>query len=161
MAEESLSVTDIERSNLPKSAIRKWYERMGGFGGVKRHVSEGAQVIRQGGESGLMGAALGLFEAEHGSLDIKILNHSTPVDGIAAMVGLGASVVMANDATGISTDMRNMGAAALSILSYRKAKEWRERGKGLKSLPKAAHHGELPAEIVDDPILRVAERFTR
>src|ERR1700690_3090117 len=115
---------EISQSNMSrpaKSAIRRWYESMGGGAGLKRHGTETAQAVRQGGESGLMGAALGLIEAERGSLDIEVGRYNVPVDGVAAAVGLLGSVMMANEATGLSADLRNLGSSALSVLAYRKA----------------------------------------
>jgi hypothetical protein len=155
---------EIASSNMSrpaKSAIRRWYESMGGAG-IKRHVTETAQVVRQGGESAIMGAALGLIEAEHGSLDVKLGQHEVPIDGAAAVGGLLGSVIMANDATGLSADMRNLGSASLAILSYRKAKEWRLRHKGQHTGllgTGAAHHGE----VIDmsDPVLAAAARLGR
>jgi hypothetical protein len=155
---------EIASSNMSrpaKSAIRRWYESMGGAG-IKRHVTETAQVVRQGGESAIMGGALGLIEAEHGSLDIKVGQHELPVDGAAAAVGLIGSVVMANDATGLSADMRNLGAGALAILSYRKAKEWRLRHKGQHTgllSSGGAHHGDVID--MNDPVLAAAARLGR
>ena len=72
---------EISQSNMSrpaKSAIRRWYEGMGGGAGIRRHVTEGAQAVRQGGESGLMGAALGLLEAERGSLDVRWASTTYP-----------------------------------------------------------------------------------
>ena len=154
---------EIASSNMSrpaKSAIRRWYESMGGAG-IKRHVTETAQVVRQGGESAIMGAALGIIEAEHGSLDIKIGQHELPVDGAAAALGLIGSVVMANDPTGLSADMRNLGAGALAVLSYRKSKEWRLRHKGQHTglLPAGVHHGEIID--MNDPVLAAAARLGR
>jgi hypothetical protein len=157
---------EISQSNMSrpaKSAIRRWYESVGGAGGLKRHVTETAQAVRQGGESGLMGAALGLLEAERGSLDMKVGQYEVPLDGVAAAVGLVGSVMMANEATGLSADLRNLGSSALSVLAYRKAGDWRRKAKGLAPhrLPGAlpAHHGDLNGNIVDmnDPVLAAAQ----
>jgi hypothetical protein len=153
--------TEIARSNMPapnKSAIMRFYERMGGGVAIKRHVSETAQAVRQGGESAIMGGLLGLIEAEHGSLDVKFQGKTIPIDGSLALLGLFGSVVMANDPTGLSADIRNLSSASLAVFSYRKGKEWREKGKGLThALP--GHHGEQ--NIPNDPILAAAQRFTR
>ena len=156
---------EISQSNMSrpaKSAIRRWYEGMGGGAGIRRHVTEGAQAVRQGGESGLMGAALGLLEAERGSLDVQVGQHNVPIDGVVAGVGLLGSVMMANDATGLSADLRNLGSSALSVLAYRKAGDWRRRGKGIhsgaKALPgHAAAHGDVID--MDDPVLQASRAF--
>jgi len=155
---------EISQSNMSrpaKSAIRRWYESMGGGAGLKRHVTETAQAVRQGGESGLMGAALGLLEAERGSLDVRMGQYEVPMDGVAAAVGLLGSVMMANDATGLSADLRNLGSSALSVLAYRKTGDWRRRGKGLrtstKALPGHAAHGDVID--MDDPVLEASRAF--
>lgn len=122
---------EISQSNMSrpaKSAIRRWYEGMGGGAGIRRHVTEGAQAVRQGGESGLMGAALGLLEAERGSLDVQVGQHNVPIDGVVAGVGLLGSVMMANDATGLSADLRNLGK--LGSFGSRVPKGWRLAPKG-------------------------------
>jgi hypothetical protein len=162
---EDLVMQEIAQSNISpqkKSAIRRWYESMGGVGSIKRHVSETAQAVRQGGESAIMGGALGLIEAEHGSLDVAFQGHEIPIDGVAALVGIGGSIIMANDPSGLSSDMRNLGASALSVLSYRKAREWRLKAKGHVPTPKAlstaAHHGDVDT---NDPILLAASGLGR
>jgi hypothetical protein len=154
---------EISHSNMSrpaKSAIRRWYESMGGGAGIKRHVTETAQAVRQGGESGLMGAALGLLEAERGSLDVQVGRYNVPIDGVAAAVGLVGSVMMANEATGLSADLRNLGSSALSVLAYRKAGDWRRRGKGIhpgaKALPGRAHGDVID---MDDPVLAASRAF--
>jgi hypothetical protein len=155
---------EISQSNMSrpaKSAIRRWYESIGGGTGIKRHVTETAQAVRQGGESGLMGAALGLLEAERGSLDIQMGGHSVPLDGVAAAAGLLGSVVMANDSTGLSADLRNLGSSALTVLAYRKAGDWRRKGKGIHSgsraLPGHTAHGDVID--MDDPVLAASRAF--
>lgn len=158
---DDLALQEIARSNIPdtkKTAIMRFYERMGGGVGIKKHVGETAQGIRQGGESLIMGGLLGVIEAEHGSLDVQVQGKTVSIDGLLFALGIGGSIVMANDPTGLSSDIRNLASASGAIFAYRKSKEWRERGRGnAKALP--AHHGDT--EFPDDPIMAAARRFTR
>jgi hypothetical protein len=159
---DDLVIQELAASNIPsakKSAIRRWYESMGGGLAVKRHVTETAQAVRQGAESGLTGGALGLFEAEQGALDIRIQGHEVPVDGALALLGIGGSIVMANDPTGLSSDLRNIGSSALSVFSYRKIRDWRLKSKGyVPYKTKSLGHGESDIDM-NDPIVQVAQSF--
>jgi hypothetical protein len=151
MADEHMIAAHIAQSNMPdatkKSAIRKWYDGLtGGATSLVRdkvsgHVREGGHVIRQSGEAVIMGGLLGIVDAEVG-LDFK----GFPIDGIVAALGMGASIYMAHDPYGISADMRNIGSDALAILTYRKSKAWREKGK-------AGSHTTITGE---DPIAAAA-----
>lgn len=159
---DDLVIQELAASNIPaakKSAIRRWYESMGGGLAVKRHVTETAQAVRQGAESGLTGGALGLFEAEHGSLDVTIQGHEIPVDGVLALVGIGGSILMANDPTGLSADSRNIGSSALSVFAYRKVRDWRLTAKGG---PVRSLHAKAHGDVIDmnDPIVQAARSFT-
>ena len=85
---------------------------------------------------------------------------------VAAAAGLIGSVMMANDATGLSADLRNLGSSALSILAYRKAGDWRRKGKGeLRSTTRAlpGHttgraHGDV-IDMEDNPVMRAGRAF--
>lgn len=153
MPESAMIVDSIARSNMPtdvkKSAIRKWYEGItggiSGIQGVGKHITEGGHVIRQSGEAMITGVALGLLDAEKG-LDIG----GIPVDGVIAGLGFVGSIAFAHDPYGICADMRNIGSDALSILLYRKAKAWREKGK---TTPVSTAHGDMG----DDPIVSAAK----
>lgn len=163
MPSEATMLAEIAQSNIPparKSAIRRWYEGVsgivGGGEGIKRHASEGAHAFRQGAEAAATGGLLGLLAAERGSLDIHYQGHEIPIDGLLALVGLGGAVFMAQDPSGLSTDMRNVGSDALAILTYRKTQAWRLKGKHgnpAGRLAAAAHHGDYE----DDPIMAASQ----
>jgi hypothetical protein len=148
--DDALVLHSIGQSNLPpekKSLIRRWYDQVtGGVSSlaaqrVSGHVRETGHVIRSGGEALITGAALGMIDADMG-LDVK----GVPIDGLVAGAGFLACIYMAHDPYGICADMRNIGSDALTVLSYRKSKAWRERGKAIVA------HGES----VDDPIALAA-----
>jgi hypothetical protein len=122
----------VESSNIParqKSLIRRYYDKAMGSGSsslarAKRHVIGGAQVIRQGGESALVGAALGALAVELPTgLDVHVgSSPAIPVDAVVAAVGLGASVLLAHE--NVSDDLRNAGAAAATVFAYRKSHDY-------------------------------------
>lgn len=156
---DAIVFDSIAQSNIPaqakKSIIRSWYERASGVGSAALqhravgHAREGFQAFRAAGEAGMTGGVLGLVDAEYGLDQGKDKN--IPVDGVLAVVGYGASIIMAHDPTGISTDMRNVASDALSVLTYRKAKAWREKAKSPTSHPTVATHGE------EDPIIAASK----
>ena len=157
-----LSVLDhVAQSNLPaekKTSIRRFFEKM--TGGVLStsnavgHVSAAGSAVREGGESLLIGAGLGLLDAEKG-LDYTIGNNKVPIDGVLAAAGLLGSIALANHPLGIAPDLRHAGSLSLAILTFRKTKEWRENSK--KPIPGA--HGEGQTGFGDDPILRIANEL--
>jgi hypothetical protein len=114
-----------------RSVYRDWYDRMAaqalGHSKIEQagvHMIEGAQVIRQGGESLLTGGLLGFLHVElKGGLDMQMGNSTVPVDGAMAVLGLGGAIAAATHPTGIATDMRNIGGTALGIFSFRKTLE--------------------------------------
>jgi hypothetical protein len=144
---------------MSAAALTKFYETIGG-GSLQRaatHVTEFGSVVRAGGESVVVGAGLGYLAATlKNGLDAPIPGSTqhTPIDGLVALAGLGAAVVMAH--TPVASDLRNVGAAGAAILAYRKGKQFTEQklaGGGVKAL---GAHGEMGAEAPDDPIVAIA-----
>jgi hypothetical protein len=148
---------------MSAAALTKFYESIGG-GSLQRaatHVSEFGSVVRAGGESAVVGGGLGYLAATlKNGLDAPIpgTTHVAPIDGIVALGGLGAAVLMAH--TPVASDLRNMGAAAAAILAYRKGKEFTEHHAATSAATKGAlpAHGEMGAEI-DDPIVAIAHQL--
>jgi hypothetical protein len=144
---DSLAVQEIASSNIPqrkKSAIMNWYEGLTRSVNVTQnatnHVREGVHALRSGFEAMGTGLTFGILEAERG-LDVG----DVPIDGVVAALGYLGSVWLANDPYGISLDMRNIASDSLAILTYRKTKLWREKGKAT-----TVTHGEI------DPIIAAA-----
>ena len=132
MADNELAVMSaVESSNIPaskKSFIRRYYESAMSHGGrgmerAKRTLIGGAQVLRQGGESAVVGAGLGALDVElPPGLDAHVGGVSIPIDAVVAAAGLGGSVLLAHEA--VSDDLRNAGASALSVFSFRQTRKY-------------------------------------
>jgi hypothetical protein len=126
-----------------KSNIMSWWESITKASQapslVTNHVREGVHVFRSAFEALGTGGILGLIEAEKGNLDIN----GIPIDGVIAGLGYFGSIYFANDPYGISLDLRNIASDAFSVLAYRKAKAWREKGTRSYS-----SHGDLSDPIV-------------
>ena len=168
--------TQISVAALPpaqKSAIRRWYDQVkdGGAGSAlaraKMHASAGGHAIRAGGEGLIIGAALGAAHAElpHG-LDF---NGKIPIDAAFGATALAASIALAGEET--HHDLRNAGATAVGIFSFRKVHDFVAAKKAAKGdVPgsvakkagaatdkaKAAVHGEDDADYGEDPIVAAA-----
>lgn len=155
----------------PKSTLRKWYEGMTGgpstgMGITRKHVSMTGEVVRASGESLLVGGILGAAHAElKDGLDVKFnvgqQAVSIPVDLVVGLAGMGGSILLANEDSGVANDMRNAAASALSILAFRKsygfmAAKLRARG----SVPGGQIAGEA-SEVESDPIVAKAKIFDR
>lgn len=174
MAGEMAILGAVEQSNIPsrqKSLIRRYYESALGHGGaglsrVKKHVTGGAQALRQGGESVVIGAALGALHVELPTgLDAHVGNSpAIPVDGVLAVAGLGAAVLMAHE--NVSDDLRNAGAAAATVFAFRKTHDFlaaRAASKGVTpgsvvaATSAAASPGTAPhGDFGEDPIATLA-----
>jgi len=122
MAGEELVFSSLDQSNIPvreKSQIRRWFEKTTGltrFGGrTTATVREVGLGIRQAGEGGLTGAALG---AAHASLKTGLDVKKVPIDGVVAVAGLVGAAVMAEEE--MAHDLRNVGTAGLTVLAFRK-----------------------------------------
>jgi len=146
----------VHSSNLSygqKSAIRRMYERLSGSGGLARaksHVAATGHAVRQGGESLIVGGALGALHQQQG-LDMNIKGKVTvPVDGVVGAVGLIGGVAMAHEEFG--ADLRNMGAAAAAVFAFRKTAEFVARKKGQPVRAAGESGYEFGAEG-EDPIV--------
>lgn len=165
-----ISYQSLASSNLPvrqKSAIARMVERMGGGGAamsrVKAHAMATGNAVRQGGESVVVGAALGFAHVElPNGLDVKVPgqpNVKLPVDGIGGAACMIAGVALAHEEFG--KDLTNAGAAAVSIFAFRKtaefaAKKKAERGGGLPGGRIAGEGYEFGAESENDRIIALA-----
>lgn len=120
----TITFDSLANSNMPpaqKSAIRRWYDSSMGPGGgnkvalAKLHVKAAGEAIRAGGESLLVGGALGaLHQKSATGLDIK----KVPVDAAAGAVLLLAGVLGAQEEVG--KDLANAGAACMAVFAFRK-----------------------------------------
>jgi hypothetical protein len=147
-----------------KSALRNMYERIkaGGdkLGKAKLHAASGAAALRQGGESAIIGAALGALDVElKTGLEIK----KVPIDAAFGAGALIASVAWAGEE--FSADLRNAGSAAIAVSAYRKThdflaeKKVHAGGTPGSVAAKAAIHGDFGADVGTDPILAAAVGF--
>lgn len=128
-----ITFDSLAKSGMPsetKTAIRRWYDRAVASGReqdpmaiAKLHARAAGQVVRQGGESVLVGGIIGAIHSQMGTLDVK----KVPVDAVAGVLGMAASVVLINDE--FAVDLRNAGATATGIYSYRKVKEFMDAKK--------------------------------
>jgi hypothetical protein len=83
---------------------------------TEKHVSAGAAILREVGEGALVGGALG---AAHAMLPLGLdLDGKVPLDGVLAGVGILGGVGMAHEEYG--QDLRNIGASAATVFSFRK-----------------------------------------
>lgn len=112
-------------SDKQKNALQRAFDRAMGSGAVakaKRHAIAGAHAVRQSGESLVMGGLLGAAHVElKTGLDIRAGKAAVPLDGVAGVVLAAAGVALADEEVG--TDLRNAGAAALSVFAFRKSYE--------------------------------------
>ncbi len=149
------ALATLAQSNIPierKTGIMRLYERATGILpssaaslSVSPPVREAFHVVRQGGEALVTGGALGLLHANLKN-GLDRFGPKLPIDGLAAAIGLIGSVFLANDVTGIGTDMRNIGSDALAIFIFRKTHDWQSE--------KTPIHGES-----EDPIVVAAKEF--
>ena len=130
-----------------KSTVRNWLDKVTGgatsLSRAKGHVSEAAHGVRQYGETVVVASALAAIKTHNSEgLDYK----GVPIDGALAAVGLAGSVVLAD---GVSADLRNAGAAAAAIFTFRKAEQFLVA----KKQAKINGEGDMGAE---DPIVAAA-----
>jgi len=119
-----LTFNSLANSNMPaaqKSAIRRWYEsQMAGnsmaavANRAKLHATAAVEGVRAGGESIIVGGALGALAATHG-LDYQ---KKFPIDAGLGIAALAASAAAAH--TPYAGDARNAGTAALAVFGFRK-----------------------------------------
>ncbi len=153
-----------------KSALRSFYERMGGSSGLskaKAHALATGAAVRQGAESAFIGAALGAAHVElKNGLDLQVpigsKTFNVPIDAVAGVVGMAASIGLAQEEYG--TDLRNTGAAAIAVFGFRKtfdALAERKRAAGGVPGGKFAGEGQHATQTFssEDPLLAAARNL--
>jgi hypothetical protein len=102
-----------------KSTVRRWIDKIADATGqeiTKKTSAELAYTIRQVGEGGIVGSALGAVHATVG-LDVK----GVPLDLVAAGAGsLGAMYLAQED---YSHDIRNVASHSFCVFTFRKTDE--------------------------------------
>jgi chorismate synthase len=144
------------------SPIVKWFENMKTRGHQSFHshrdsIVHGADVMRQGGESVVVGGVLGAIA--HGrplDMNVKLSATNTisvPLDGAVGLAAIGASMLPTFKE--IRTDLKNAGSAALAVASYRKVQALMNA-----KAAKTTHHGELGMGSAqwgaEDPLIAAA-----
>lgn len=115
------------------SSFKLWWDKhMGGGGTVhaaKKHIEGGAHAVRAGGEAVIVGGLLGAADSHLAKgLDVPAFQGSggqtvnVPIDGAAGLIGLGLGTWLAHEEYG--QDLRNSGAAALAVFTFRKSRDY-------------------------------------
>ena len=132
----------------------------GGLDRIKTHVMEGGEAVRQSGESLVVGGALAMAHV-HLKTGLDLGTKKIPLDAAAGVMGVLAGIALANDEGG--TDLRNAGAAALSVFAFRKTFDWAAKKKAATgggapggTLTKVAGESDYGADMGEDPIIRAA-----
>lgn len=157
----SLTLAEVENSGAPGVAsIKRWLESAKGSSPMARaklHAAAAGQGLRQGGESLIVGGLLGAASVELATgLDVK----KVPIDAAIGALGIVGGAALAHEEFG--TDLRNAGAAALAIFSFRKTQTFlaeKKRAKGQK--PGFEVHGDDEGFVhgdfgAEDPIVAAA-----
>lgn len=126
----------------------------------KAHGIQAGESIAQVGEGALVGALLGAANVElTNGLDF----HSVPLDLAVGAAGIVGALLMANES--VARDLRNAGAAGLTVYAFRKTQELLASAKAKKGLPvKTKIAGEFGADndigaddMGVDPIIAAAQ----
>jgi len=156
------------------SSLRRFYDKYMGTQfapRAKHHLTVGGEALRAGGESLIVGSALGAIHASMPTgLDIKVSGKTAakpvylPADAVVAAIGLIGSAAMGpNDAVG--TDLRNSGAAAASVFAFRKTADYIAGMRSKKNQPAysaLSAHGEndwASDAGAEDPIVAAARHL--
>lgn len=117
-------------------------------------------IVEKEVEASIVGALLGLSDAQFGGLDIQ---GKYPVDGIIALLALLSSlglVSLSDDPHHWSRDVArhvgNVGTSTNAVFTYRKLKAWREGNKTSSETRKAVSAG---VERSSDPIVATAKNL--
>lgn len=160
------ALAHLHSSNMPyreKSMIARWMNeaRLGGRSALARagtHGIAGVRVVRQYGESGIIGAGLGALNAHlPNGLDHQIGGRNVPLDGVGAFLSAGVAVGLAMTEPEIAASARNIGAVMFGICAFRKTNDYMagmSSATGTNAKPKMA--GEFGADAhmgAEDPIL--------
>lgn len=133
---DMLVFDSVAQSNIPaheKSAIKRWYERLTGksvtaLGHAKAHVVQSGHVLRQYGESLVVGGLLGALHAElPNGLDIEVGGKKAPIDGMLAAAGAVASIAFPHSP--LSCEAANAGASGATIWAFRMINEHQAKKK--------------------------------
>jgi hypothetical protein len=135
---DGITFSSLEKSGAPRSevsAIKRWYDRTLANQGntveskialAKLHVKAAGEGLRAGGESLLIGGALGAVHAKlPGGLDMKVGTganiQQVPIDAVVGVLGLVGGAVGAQ--MDVGKDLQNAGSAALAIFAFRKTND--------------------------------------
>ena len=138
-----------------KSSLRAFYDKVtSGLSMAQKPVQHAVELgrnIRQTGESALVGAGLGALHAYKG-LDQMVSGKKVPVDAALAAAGIIAAVAAPYHE--ITPELRNIGASAASVYSFRKAYEFVIKKNNEPTSSKM--HGEGDSDGCDDEFCSVA-----
>lgn len=135
MSRADTAIDHVHGSNLPrhvKSTLTDWYQKVTSVGeadlaprgSTRSHLTHQIGAFRQLVGSGATGAALGVLSAKmpHG-LDAG-RKGKLAIDGIGGALGAFAGAAMAAQGVPFGNDVRNAGAVAFGIFSFRKAHDF-------------------------------------
>jgi hypothetical protein len=163
--DEARALSHVHASNLPhhvKRTMTDWYRSVMAMGEAdlappgttKSHMTHQIGAVRQGIGSALTGFGLGMAQASlpHG-LDLGKTG-KLPLDGIGGAIGLFGGAAMAAHGVRIGNDVRNAGAVAVGIYTFRKGHDFETERKlhGGHAAHAAVAHGE-------DPIIAAARHL--
>lgn len=117
-------------------------------GGAMRRGHDAGMALRQISESAAVGAAVGVVAAKHGN-ELQVGSVTVPIDLAVAALGIAGSMLVGTE---VSSDLRNMGSAGITLYAHRMAQK-------LTSASPATIAGERynGARIgVEDPIIAAA-----
>lgn len=147
------------------SPISRWFAEMKGksssalhgfHGHHKATIDKAAGVVRQGGESVVVGGLLGALATQR-SLDYSVKVSATntlniPIDGAIGALALAASMVPALKE--VHQDLKNAGSAALAVSAFRKTQVL------MHTKAATVAHGEMGSgswgSEGEDPLIAVA-----
>lgn len=125
------------------TAIRQYFNSLMGHSSSRSHYDEREGFVHTVVESGATGAALGAIHALHKTgLDVQVMGHAIPVDGIAGIVGAF-----------IASKMQGKLGRSVHAVSDRAIAIYAFRGTAKLLAAKSAVHGEFG----DDPLIDAAK----
>jgi hypothetical protein len=139
---------------MADSMIRKHYD----LALSRHHSGESKEVLMEGVEAGLTGAALGFASASSKTgLDIGVGTMKAPIDLGIGVIGLGLSLAVPGERK-LRESVRTVASTALGIGVFRKTEAF------VKAKNAATAHGEIEEAFDDpdgvdmgaDPVIRVA-----
>jgi hypothetical protein len=148
-------------SRPEKSSIGRWLSGITGNrpSSISRYLPRseqletGMEVARQAGESVVAGGVLGALNAIlPGGLDVK----KVPIDGAGGTIAMLAAVALADKE--YSKDLRNIGAAGVSVFAYRSTSKVVGEKRLAKGLEPSSSSAAISGEK-EDPIIAAARRL--